>query len=120
MRNMLTDVPGLKVGKAHEEGLASGPTAFLFDARALASADVRGGGPGARETELLRPEQTVERVDAIVLSGGSAFGRDAPGGVMSWLREQGRGFRIGPVTVPIAPGAILFDLLNGGDKTWGK
>ena len=73
--------------------LASGTTAIVFDAPAVASVDVRGGGPGTRETELLRPEQTVERVDAIVLSGGSAFGLDAPGGVQGWLREQGRGFR---------------------------
>jgi L-aminopeptidase/D-esterase-like protein len=118
--NLLTDVPGLKVGNAQDETLASGTTAIVFDEPAVASADVRGGGPGSRETELLRPEQTVERVDAIVLSGGSAFGLDAPGGVMSWLREQGRGFRIGAITVPIAPGAILFDLLNGGNKDWGR
>jgi L-aminopeptidase/D-esterase-like protein len=120
VRNLITDVPGLRVGNAHDAKLASGTTAILFDEPAVASADVRGGGPGSRETELLRPEQTVERVDAIVLSGGSAFGLDAPGGVMTWLREQGRGFAIGPVTVPIAPGAILFDLLNGGDKKWGR
>lgn len=120
MRNLITDVPGLRVGNAQDAKLASGTTAIVFDEPAVASADIRGGGPGSRETELLRPEQTVERVDALVLSGGSAFGLDAPGGVMSWLREQGRGFAIGPVTVPIAPGAILFDLLNGGDKSWGK
>jgi D-aminopeptidase len=120
MRNLLTDVPGLKVGNAHDESLASGTTAIVFDAPAVASVDVRGGGPGSRETELLRPEQTVERVDAIVLSGGSAFGLDAPGGAMSFLREQGRGFAIGPVAVPIVPGAILFDLLNGGNKSWGR
>jgi L-aminopeptidase/D-esterase-like protein len=120
MRNLLTDVPGLKVGNAHDATLASGTTAIVFDAPAVASVDVRGGGPGSRETELLRPEQTIERVDAIVLSGGSAFGLDAPGGAMSWLREQGRGFAIGPVTVPIVPGAILFDLLNGGNKSWGR
>jgi D-aminopeptidase len=120
MRNLLTNVPGLKVGNAHDAKLASGTTAIVFDEPAVASVDVRGGAPGSRETELLRPEQTVERVDAIVLSGGSAFGLDAPGGAMSWLREQGRGFAIGPVRVPIVPGAILFDLLNGGDKDWGR
>jgi D-aminopeptidase len=120
MRNLLTDVPGLKVGNAHDESLASGTTAIVFDAPAVASVDVRGGGPGSRETELLRPEQTIERVDAIVLSGGSAFGLDAPGGAMSFLREQGRGFAIGSVVVPIVPGAILFDLLNGGNKSWGR
>jgi D-aminopeptidase len=120
LRNLITDVPGLKVGHAADEKLASGTTAIVFDAPAVASVDVRGGGPGSRETEMLRPEQTVERVDAIVLSGGSAFGLDAPGGAMSYLREQGRGFAIGPVVVPIVPGAILFDLLNGGDKDWGR
>ena len=120
MRNLITDVPGLKVGQAHDARLASGVTANVFDEPAVASVDVRGGAPGSRETELLRPEQTVERVDAIVLSGGSAFGLDAQGGVQSWLREQGRGFAIGPVVVPIVPGAILFDLLNGGDKNWGR
>jgi D-aminopeptidase len=118
--NLITDVPGLRVGNAHDERVASGVTAIVFDEPAVASVDVRGGGPGSRDTELLRPEQTVERVDAIVLSGGSAFGLDAPGGAMSYLREQGRGFRIGPVTVPIVPGAILFDLLNGGNKDWGQ
>jgi D-aminopeptidase len=120
MRNLLTDVPGLKVGNAHDASLASGTTAIVFEAPAVASVDVRGGGPGSRETELLRPEQTVERVDAIVLSGGSAFGLDAPGGAMGFLREQGRGFAIGSVVVPIVPGAILFDLLNGGNKSWGR
>jgi D-aminopeptidase len=118
--NLITDVPGLKVGSAHDERIASGVTAIVFDEPAVASVDVRGGGPGSRDTELLRPEQTVEQVDAIVLSGGSAFGLDAPGGAMSYLREQGRGFRIGAVTVPIVPGAILFDLLNGGNKDWGQ
>lgn len=120
MRNLITDVPGLKVGNAHDAKAASGTTAIVFDEPAVASVDVRGGAPGSRETELLRPEQTVERVDAIVLSGGSAYGLDAPGGVMSWMRENGRGFAIGPVVVPIVPGAILFDLLNGGDKNWGR
>ncbi len=120
MRNLITDVPGLKVGNSSDAKVASGVTAIVFDEPAVASVDVRGGAPGSRETELLRPEQTVERIDAIVLSGGSAFGLDAPGGVQSWLREQGRGFAIGPVVVPIVPGAILFDLLNGGDKNWGR
>ncbi len=120
MRNLITDVPGLKVGNAEDVKLASGVTTIVFDEPAVASVDVRGGAPGSRETELLRPEQTVERVDAIVLSGGSAFGLDAPGGVLALLREKGRGFAIGPVVVPIVPGAILFDLLNGGDKDWGR
>ena len=104
MRNLITDVPGLAVGNAEDAKLASGITAILFDEPAVASADVRGGAPGTRETDLLRPDETVERVDAIVLSGGSAFGLDATGGVQAWLREQGRGFAIGNVRVPIVPG----------------
>jgi L-aminopeptidase/D-esterase-like protein len=118
MRNLITDVPGLRVGHADDAKLASGVTAIVFDEPAVASYDLRGGAPGTRDTELLAPEETVERVDAIVLSGGSAFGLDAPGGVQAWLREQGRGFAVGAVRVPIVPGAILFDLLNGGDKNW--
>ena len=120
MRNLITDVPGLAVGNAEDAKLASGTTAILFDEAAIASADVRGGAPGTRDTDLLRPEETVERVDAIVLSGGSAFGLDATGGVQAWMREQGRGFAIGNVRVPIVPGAIVFDLMNGGDKNWGR
>jgi L-aminopeptidase/D-esterase-like protein len=119
-RNLITDVPGLRVGHAEDARLASGVTAILFDAPAVASADVRGGAPGTREVELLRPEQTVERIDAVVLAGGSAFGLDAPGGVQAFLREQGRGFAVGAALVPIVPGAILFDLNNGGDKDFGR
>lgn len=119
-RNLLTDVPGLKVGNAEDAALASGVTAIMFDEPAVASGDVRGGAPGTRDTDLLQPDETVERIDAIVLSGGSAFGLDAPGGVQAWLREQGRGFKVGPVVVPIVPGAIVFDLRNGGNKDWGR
>jgi L-aminopeptidase/D-esterase-like protein len=119
-RNLITDVPGLKVGHADDARLASGVTAILFDVPAVASADVRGGAAGTRDVELLQPEQTVERIDAIVLAGGSAFGLDAAGGVQALLREQGRGFAVGPALVPIVPGAILFDLNNGGDKNWGR
>jgi L-aminopeptidase/D-esterase-like protein len=120
MRNLITDVPGLKVGNADDARLASGTTAIVFDEPAVASGDVRGGAPGTRETDLLAPEETVERVDAFVLTGGSAFGLDAPGGVQAWLREQGRGFAIGNIRVPIVPGAVVFDLLNGGNKDWGR
>src|SRR5947209_5384787 len=120
MRNLITDVPGLKVSNAGEVALASGATVILFDEAAVASADVRGGAPGTRDTDLLRPEETVERIDAVVLSGGSAFGLDATGGVQAWMREQGRGFAIGNMRVPIVPGAIVFDLLNGGNKDWGR
>src|ERR1700752_4732482 len=100
--------------------LGSGATAVIFEAPAVASVDVRGGGPGTRETELLNPAQTVPGVDAIVVSGGSAFGLDAASGVQAWLREQGRGFAVRTARVPIVPAAILFDLLNGGDKDWGR
>jgi D-aminopeptidase len=119
-RNLLTDVPGLKVGNAADAKLASGVTTIVFDEPAVASADVRGGAPGTRDIDLLQPDETVERIDAVVLSGGSAFGLDAPTGVQAFLREQGRGFAIGPVVVPIVPGAIVFDLLNGGNKDWGR
>ena len=85
-----------------------------------AQIDVRGGGPGTRETALLDPAQTVEGIDAIVLSGGSAFGLDAASGAQSYLREHGRGFSVREALVPIVPGAILFDLLSGGDKNWGR
>lgn len=92
---------------------------ILPDAAAVAGVDIRGGGTGTREIELLRPEATVGRVDAIVLSGGSAFGLAAADGVMAWLAEHGRGFAIAGTVVPIVPAAILFDLANGGDKGWG-
>ncbi len=118
--NRITDIPGLRVGHAHDAGLASGVTALLFDEPAVAGVDVRGGGPGTRETDLLDPERTVERIDALVLSGGSAFGLDAGAGVMAALAQAGRGFPVGTVRVPIVPGAVLFDLLNGGDKDWGR
>ncbi len=120
LRNLITDIPGLRVGQAGDAKLGSGVTAVVFDAAVVASVDVRGGGPGTRETALLDPAQTVEGIDAIVLSGGSAFGLDAASGVQAWLREQGRGFRIRDALVPIVPAAIMFDLLNGGDKNWGR
>jgi D-aminopeptidase len=120
LRNLITDVPGVRIGNAGDEALASGVTVLIFDQPAVGSVDVRGGGPGTRETALLDPAQTVQGVDAIALSGGSAFGLDAASGVQAWLREQGRGFAVGSARVPIVPGAILFDLLNGGDKEWGR
>jgi D-aminopeptidase len=120
MRNLITDIPGLRVGHAGDAKLGSGVTAIVFDAAVVASVDVRGGGPGTRETALLDPAQTVEGIDAIVLSGGSAFGLDAASGVQAYMREQGRGFQVREARVPIVPSAILFDLLNGGDKNWGR
>ena len=120
LRNLITDVPGVLIGNAQDVRLASGATAIVFEAPAVGSIDVRGGGPGTRETALLDPAQTVQGIDAIALSGGSAFGLDAASGVQAWLREQGRGFAVRSARVPIVPGAILFDLLNGGDKDWGR
>jgi D-aminopeptidase len=120
LRNLITDIPGLRVGHSADTKLGSGVTAIVFDAPVVASVDVRGGGPGTRETALLDPAQTVEGIDAIVLSGGSAFGLDAASGVQAWLREQGRGFAVRDALVPIVPAAIMFDLLNGGDKKWDR
>jgi D-aminopeptidase len=119
-RNLLTDISGIRVGHADDARAASGVTAIVFDEPFATAVDVRGGGPGTRETDLLDPARTVERVDAIALSGGSAFGLDAASGVQAHLREIGRGYAVGTARVPLVPGAILFDLLNGGDKNWGR
>jgi L-aminopeptidase/D-esterase-like protein len=120
LKNLLTDIAGVRVGHAHDAAVASGVTAILFDTPAVASIDVRGGGPGTREEALLRPESTLEAIDGIALSGGSALGLDAAGGVQAWLAERGRGFQVRGAVIPIVPGAICFDLLNGGDKAWGR
>uniref|UniRef100_Q07R41 Peptidase S58, DmpA n=1 Tax=Rhodopseudomonas palustris (strain BisA53) TaxID=316055 RepID=Q07R41_RHOP5 len=120
MKNLLTDILGVRVGNADDARIASGVTAIVFDRPAVASIDVRGGGPGTRECALLDPVSTVENIDALVLSGGSAFGLEAGGGVHACLAAQGRGFRVGDAVIPIVPGAIMFDLINGGDKNWGK
>lgn len=120
MKNLITDVPGVLVGNADDAKLGSGTTAILFDEPAVASADIRGGGPGTRELDLLDPVATVDRIDGLALSGGSAFGLEAGAGVAAYLAEQGRGFVVGPARIPIVPGAILFDLFSGGDKQWGR
>ncbi len=117
-RNLITDVAGLLVGNAADESVKSGTTVLTADRPFVASVDVMGGAPGTRETDLLDPNRLVTEVDALVLSGGSAFGLDAASGVADALRVRGRGFAVGPVTVPIVPAAILFDLLNGGVKDW--
>ncbi len=119
MLNLLTDIDGVSVGHATDLRLGSGVTAIVFDKPVVASGVVLGGAPGGRDTALLDPSMTVGEVDAFVLSGGSAFGLDAAGGVQAGLREAGRGFPVGNVRVPIVPQAILMDLLNGGDKDWG-
>jgi D-aminopeptidase len=119
-KNLITDVPGLFVGNAHDARLASGVTVALLENPAAVSCAVLGGAPGSRESALFEPEMMVPSVDALVLSGGSAFGLDAASGVQAWLRERGRGFAVGPARVPLVGQAIVFDLLNGGDKDWGR
>ncbi|HEV7247734.1 MAG TPA: P1 family peptidase [Shinella sp.] len=119
-KNSITDVAGLKVGNATDHALRSGVTVVVCDEPATAAVQVLGGAPGTRETDLLEPHNTVQTVDAIVLAGGSAFGLDAASGVQAGLREAGRGFAVGAFRVPIVPAAILFDLMNGGDKDWGR
>jgi L-aminopeptidase/D-esterase-like protein len=121
-RNLITDVAGLRIGQAEDARVRTGVTVLLADEPANAVCDVRGGAPGTRDTEGLNAINLVGSVDAIALSGGSAFGNDACGGVAAFLLDQGRGFEIAPGAprVPIVPGAILFDLANGGDKAWGE
>ncbi len=122
-RNLITDVPGLRVGQATDERARSGVTVILPDDRAVCAVDVRGGGPGTRETDALAPETLVEAVDAVVLSGGSVYGLAAADGVAAWLGAQGRGYGMvvapGVPRSPVVPAAILYDLANGGDKAWG-
>lgn len=119
-KNLITDVPGLRVGNAQDDALKSGTTVVSSDMPFTASVHVMGGAPGTRETDLLAPDKTVAAVDALVLSGGSAFGLDACSGVMDGLRAAGRGFQVGDAIIPLVPGAILFDLLNGGAKDWDE
>src|SRR5271163_4672867 len=102
-RNLITDVPGIKVGNAADDALQSGVTVVLPDVPTVASVDVRGGAPGTRETDLLDPAARNERIDAICLSGGSAFGLSSADGVMRWLKERGRGVPIADIVVPIVP-----------------
>jgi L-aminopeptidase/D-esterase-like protein len=121
-RNALTDVAGLLVGNAEDAAVRTGTTVVLSDAgtRPVGAVSVYGGGPGTRETDALQPGKLVDRVDAVVLSGGSAYGLDAAGAVHAWLGARNRGFDTGVARVPIVPAAILFDLANGGDKAWGE
>lgn len=117
-RNLITDVPGLLVGQAGDGRLKSGVTVLTGARPFVAAVSVMGGAPASHETDLLAPGRLVEEVDALVLSGGSAFGLAATQGVMEGLLARGRGFPVGPVRVPIVPGAAVFDLLNGGEKGW--
>jgi L-aminopeptidase/D-esterase-like protein len=118
-RNLITDVAGLRIGNAHDAALGSGVTVAVFDEPTIASCAVLGGAPGTRETDLLEPDKMVTGIHAIVLSGGSAFGLDAASGVQAYLRQNGIGFPVGPARVPLVPQAVVFDLLNGGNKEWG-
>ena len=119
-KNLITDVQGILVGNAHDETLKSGVSLVSGDAPFTASYCVMGGAPGTRETDLLAPDKTVNGVDALVLSGGSAFGVDAASGVVERLRKAGRGFVTAGNTIPLVPAAILFDLNNGGEKNWSS
>jgi L-aminopeptidase/D-esterase-like protein len=119
-RNLITDVAGLRVGNAADERIKSGTTVVVCDEPAVAGVQVLGGAPGTRETDLLEPHNSVEAINAIVLSGGSAFGLDAASGAQAALREMGIGFEVGGHRIPIVPTAIIFDLRNGGDKDWGR
>ena len=121
-RNLITDVAGLRVGHAEEHKVRTGTTVLIADEPFIAVADVRGGAPGSRELEVLDPINLVGTADAIVLSGGSVHGLDAASGVVAALRAMGRGFRMSPAAppAPIVPAAILFDLVNGGEKEWGE
>jgi L-aminopeptidase/D-esterase-like protein len=118
-RNGLGDVAGLLVGNAEDQAARTGVTVVLADCPAQAAVDVRGGAPGTINTDILRPGGLISKVDAIVLSGGSVFGLEAAAGLTAWLAERGRGFLDWGPCLPIVSGAILFDLLNGGDKDWG-
>ncbi|MEP3298064.1 MAG: P1 family peptidase [Pseudoruegeria sp.] len=117
-QNLITDVAGLRIGNASDSTLRSGSTVLIGQEPMTTAVHVMGGAPGTRETDLLAPDKTVQKVDALVLSGGSAFGLDAASGVVDALRLQDRGFLVGDQRVPIVPAAILFDLTNGGDKNW--
>ncbi|AYO40258.1 P1 family peptidase [Serratia sp. P2ACOL2] len=121
-RNLITDVPGLKVGVAQDSRVRTGTTVILPDSPAIAAVDVRGGGPATRETDALGEDNLVQTLDALVLSGGSVYGLAAADGVAAWLGQQGRGYALRPApgvpVSPIVPTACLYDLSNAGDKNW--
>jgi len=119
-KNLLTDVPGILVGNSEDQAVQSGVTVVLPDERVTAAIDVRGGAPGTREIETLDPTCLVDKIDAVVLSGGSGFGLDAAGGVMTWLAASGRGYPVGKAIVPIVPSAILFDLQDHAYQIWDE
>jgi len=122
-KNAITDVPGIKIGNAIDKAVKTGVTVIMPDTPMIVAGDVRGGGPGTRETDLLDSATLVDRADALVLAGGSSYGLGAADGVAAWLGARGRGFQLVPnegvPPSPIVPSAILYDLANGGDKSWG-
>jgi L-aminopeptidase/D-esterase-like protein len=120
-KNLITDVDGIKVGNANDDKVRTGTTVLLCQNSVTGGVDVRGGGPGLRDVEVLSPENTVGRADAVVLSGGSVFGLAAGDGVAKAMSKDDIGLKFTPnmPAVPIVVGAILFDLVNGGDKNWG-
>jgi len=124
MKNLITDVPGIQIGQAHDEKVRTGVSVILSDRPAVCAVDVRGGGPGSRESDLLQSGTLVDTVDAIVFAGGSVYGLGAADAVCVLLGAQGRGFGMlrteDTPRSPIVPSAILFDLTNGGDKKWGE
>src|SRR5512139_1069149 len=113
LNNAITDIRGIRVGHTQDEAALTGCTVILCEAGAVGGVDQRGGAPGTRETDLLRPLHRVERVHGVLLTGGSAFGLDATGGVMRYLEERGIGFDVGVARVPIVPAAVIFDLAIG-------
>lgn len=122
-RNLITDVSGIRIGQAVDAGARTGVTIILAETPAVAAVDVRGGGPAGRETDVLKAENLVQEVDAIVLSGGSVYGLAAADGIAAWMGMRGRGYGMGGAAgvppSPIVPSACLYDLANGGDKQWG-
>src|SRR5512136_1683803 len=116
LRNAITDVPGIQVGQAGDDRALTGCTVVLCVKGAVGGVDQRGGAPGTRETDLLRPMHLVQKVHAVLLAGGSAFGLDAAAGVMRYLEERNIGFDVGVAKVPIVPAAVLFDLDIGNPK----
>ena len=114
-KNLITDIPGIQVGHAEDNKIGTGVTIITGDKPFSAAVDVRGGGPGTRETDMLNLENSIGRADAIVLSGGSAFGLDACAEVQDLLRHDNKGYKVGKAVVPLVPGAVIFDL-NINDK----
>ena len=119
-RNSVTDIAGLAVGNAHDAKARSGVTVLLPDRPVLTAVDVRGGSPFTVNTQTFDSGTIVETLHGLVLSGGSAFGLDAAGGLTSWLAVRGRGTMLDGCCIPTVTGAILYDLANGGDKAWGE